>query len=431
MIENFKDVTSENPIGQIWKYLRSFLDVTSVSEKIRHIHTISDGRFDSDVKKQARQIGYCVRQAEEYFQASSQVSLATRPILIYYGATSLSRALTLLRQDGSHSFDALRKSNKHNHHGLDLVRGLAATARPFDGPEVFFNSLQCKLHTKSRSAQSLGIRGSSSEKSPVKTTKTINSREKIIPWGNFPLFYRSLVPCAFLTDFQVLDRGKSTFIKSARPDACADLLPLDSLIPKRFETLTILKTLPDMYFALEEFGIEPNLCRGSSKLSILRSYKRDDQGEKQLRKIKEEYHFFIDGVSTNKKRHFLAHYRQKNPSINVEADLGMNIHLKLVYEYSPTNKLSARYLPDIVDDINGRKFYIIRPEAYLPEPASHLVLLYCLGMLSRYYPHIWIKAIDENVQIAELTDSLLNIVYRKFPNLILDQMTWTKHYVHL
>lgn len=231
MIENSKDITSENPIGQIWKYLRSFLDVTSVSKRIRRIHTIPNGKFDSDVKKQARQIGYCVRQAEEYFQASSQVGLATRPILIYYGAVSLSRALTLLRQDGCHSFDALRKSDKHNHHGLDLVRGLAATARPIDGPEAFFNSLQCKLHTKDGSPQPLGRPDGSAEKPPVKTTKTTDPREKIIPWGNFPLFYRSLVPCAFMIDFEVRDRRKSTFIKGARPYVCADLLPLNSLIP--------------------------------------------------------------------------------------------------------------------------------------------------------------------------------------------------------
>ncbi len=43
----------------------------------------------------------------------------------------------------------------------------------------------------------------------------------------------------------------------------------------------------------------------------------------------------------------------------------------------------------------------------------------------------WMRAIDENVQIAELTDSLLDMIHRKFPNLILDQMTWVKHYVHL
>lgn len=92
---------------------------------------------------------------------------------------------------------------------------------------------------------------------------------------------------------------------------------------------------------------------------------------------------------------------------------------------------AGAYWPDIVDDINGRKFYILRPEAYIPEPATHFVLLYCLGMLARYYPDIWMRAIDENVQIAKLTDSLLNIIYRKFPNLMLDQMTWVKHYVHL
>ena len=124
MIKVVKNITSENPIEQVWKLLRFFLDISFVSKTIRRIHAIPEGKFNSDVKKQARQIGYCIRQAEEYFHASSKVGLPTRPTLLYYGAVSLSRALILLRQDGTHSFDALRKSGKHSHHGLDLRRGL-------------------------------------------------------------------------------------------------------------------------------------------------------------------------------------------------------------------------------------------------------------------------------------------------------------------
>jgi hypothetical protein len=60
-----------------------------------------------------------------------------------------------------------------------------------------------------------------------------------------------------------------------------------------------------------------------------------------------------------------------------------------------------------------------------------LMLLYNLRMLSNYYPDIWMKTIDQNVQIVEVVDTFLNIVYRKFPNLILDQMTGTKHVIHL
>ncbi len=139
----------------------------------------------------------------------------------------------------------------------------------------------------------------------------------------------------------------------------------------------------------------------------------------------------MDGISKDQKDHLVSFYEQRNNIIKVEHDFGSNILLILKKEFFPGDEEDLGYFPDIVEDINGQKFYIIKPEDYLPEPASHLIILFCLGMLCRYYPDVWMKVIDENVQVAELTDSLLNIIYRKFPNLILDQMTGIQHYVHL
>lgn len=402
MIQGTKDITSENPIKQIWKFLRFFLDTPSVSDTIRGIHSIPKGKFDSGIKKQARQIGYCIRQAEEYFHASAQVGLPTRPTLLYYGAVSLSQALVLLRQDGSHSIDALRKTRKHTHHGLNLVRGLAVAASPSHGPEAFFSSLECEYNTKEG-----------------------------IPWGHFALFYRSLVPCACQIRREIYDHGKPTFLQDDIPMNCADLLPLESLVSKRANILQLIKTLPDTYFALREIGMQPDLRRGNVKIQIMRHYKRNDQGSEQLERTNHRHDFFIDDLTQDQKAHLLASYKDRNPDIKLEAELASNIHLSLTKEFLPSEAPHLGYYPDIVDDMNGRKFYILRSDAYIPEPAAHYIVLYCLGMLSRYYPDVWMKGIDENVAIAELTDSLLNIMYRKFPNLILDQMTWVKHFVHL
>jgi hypothetical protein len=403
MINNFNEITSENPIEQIWKLLRFFRDIPSVSDKIRSIHGITNGKFDSDVKKQAQQIAYCIRQAEEYFHASSQVGLATRPLLLYYGAVSLSQALVLLRQDGTHSLDALRQAKKHSHHGLTPIKGLIETAHLAASTEDFLSIIQCECHIQNGS-----------------------------PWGQFALFYQSLVPCAFGIETEVRDQGKSTFLRGHDVQTCADLLPLDSIVPKCFNASDLVKCLPDMYFALRQLGIQPDLCRGSIKGSLMRSYKKNKKTSEQVRaKDKFLWDFFIDGVTAEQKKHLLTFYKERNPDISLQADLGSNLHLRLNIELTPKKQVSQAYFPDIVDDINGRKFYILRPEAYIPEPATQFVLLYCLGMLARYYPDIWIKSIDGSVQIAELTDSLLNIIYRKFPNLILDQMTWVKHYVHL
>ena len=44
---------------------------------------------------------------------------------------------------------------------------------------------------------------------------------------------------------------------------------------------------------------------------------------------------------------------------------------------------------------------------------------------------VWMHAIGKNVRLAELIDSLLNIIHRKFPNMILNQMTSVKHYIHI
>jgi hypothetical protein len=49
----------------------------------------------------------------------------------------------------------------------------------------------------------------------------------------------------------------------------------------------------------------------------------------------------------------------------------------------------------------------------------------------RYYPDIWVTLVDGNPLLAELTASALDIIERKFPSLVLDQLTGIKHYTQL
>lgn len=410
MIQGFKDITAENPIKEVWKLLRFFRDVKFASDQHRRILNISEETYQRHkkyIEKQARQVGYCIRQAEEYFQASSQVGLATRPNLLYYGAVSLSQALILLRQNGEYSLDARRNHEKHNHHGLEL-KGLVKNFKADDGTEAFFNSLQCNCFTK-------------------------NEQENKTPWGHFPLFYQSLLPGAIAIPKKIIDVDKG-ILQTFDIKPCADKLSLETLIEQNLNSLKILKTLPDMYFLLLQLGIKPELCQGSAVSNLIRNYKTDAQGEQKLDKVIVEYNFILDEISPEQKVHLLNLYRETNPGINIIKDLGTNILLHSRNEFLISNNRTLityeEYHPDSVDDMNARRFYIVKPETYLPELAAYLILLFCLGMLCRYYPDIWIKVIDENVQIAEITDSLLNIIYRKFPSLILDQMTETKHYVH-
>jgi hypothetical protein len=98
MISSVRNIASNNPGEEVWKYLRLFLNPERTAKRIREIHKIESGKHAKNIEKQVIQIAHCIRQAEEYFRASSDVGLATRPLLLYYGAVTLSRALILLKR---------------------------------------------------------------------------------------------------------------------------------------------------------------------------------------------------------------------------------------------------------------------------------------------------------------------------------------------
>ncbi len=96
-----------------------------------------------------------------------------------------------------------------------------------------------------------------------------------------------------------------------------------------------------------------------------------------------------------------------------------------------TSSRSRQTVPDIVDSLTGRLFFIPEPEMYVAEPAAYLAILFSLSMLARYYPDKWMAFIEQNVLVSELLDTVLNAIEKKLPLLILDQLTGIKHYVQV
>jgi hypothetical protein len=206
VITGVREIASHDPSREIWKYLRLFLNTDGTVEKLRQIHKIPKEKYGADLKKQARQIGYCIRQGEEYFRASERVELATRPLLLYYGCVSLSQALVLIKKDGTFSLDARRISGKHNHHGLELERGRAEAAAKSRSPQDFFSMIQCRCYKNSRGE----------------------------PVGHFPLVYGCLDPPAFTVRSEIHDWGRPSFIARDEACNCADVQPLDKVARRDF-----------------------------------------------------------------------------------------------------------------------------------------------------------------------------------------------------
>jgi len=238
-IRSVRDIAAEKPSVEVWKYLRFFLDVPATAEMIHQLHGVPAGTHTKNITKQAQQIGFCIRQAEQYFMASAQVGLPTRPVLLYYGALGLSQALILLKKDGTFSLDARRKDRRHNHHGLELKRGFADDAVHTETPQGFLEKVECYCHSHNGA-----------------------------PWGHFPLFYKSLAPPATTTRAEIFITGKSGSLLRDYPLNCADLPTLDSIAGRRLNAWELLKGLPDLHFSLAELGTWSNLCRGNMKRQI-------------------------------------------------------------------------------------------------------------------------------------------------------------------
>jgi len=105
MINKIQEIVCEEPNLEIWKYLRYFHDERETIRKIKENFDIKDSKQNANIRKQAEQLSYCIQQAEEYYKAAQQVSLATKSLLLYYGSVALSQALILLKNDGTYSID--------------------------------------------------------------------------------------------------------------------------------------------------------------------------------------------------------------------------------------------------------------------------------------------------------------------------------------
>jgi YaaC-like Protein len=402
MITKVRRIRAVSATAEVWKYLRFFLSTEKTTAQIRATHKIPLGEQDGNLQKQARQIAYSIRQAEQYFRASSLVDLTTRPLLIYYGAVALSQALILIKNDGTFSLDSLRKERKHRHHGLELHANVESASKATSFCQ-FWETVTCSVHRKASGDF----------------------------WGHFPLLYKSLDPDVFSCVIQIQDLGQTSHLTREIVMTSADLRPLDSVAAEAINAYELLKTLPDVHATMIELGQISGLRPGNINRNVVTYYKpmSAENSNKEIDRVVDTSHFFVDSIGREEQNELFTFYQTKNPLITKQSDYERNLYLTLEKVMPSGTPHSLGYHPDIVEDVFGKKFYILEPEKYVPETAAFAVLLFALGMISRYYPDVWVKNIDANIEMAEVTNAFLNIAFRKFPNLILDQMTGIKHVI--
>lgn len=395
-IARSRPIISADPTREVWKYLRFFLDERRGADRIRAVHGLPHGQ-DANVKKQARQIAQSIRQAQEYFTAAGRVSLATRPTLLYYGAVSLSRAVILLRLDGTFSYDALRAADRHAHHGLDLNKSFLSTSGATE-PSNLLEGIRANAHTHQASGT---------------------------PWGNYALFHQALVKPAILFRNEIAVVGGLTSETRDEVLAGVDGRELSSIVETGFSLLDLVLQMPDMWADVIELGMSSAVCPG--RVKVKERHTMDDAAEPpKISRINRRWEFWIWGTRPDQIEK-LRLLTELNPALSIHAESPASISFHLTDDYAP-EAFKPGYVPDMVDTLTGRIFFVPYYEEFVLEPANHLAILFCLGMLARYYPDIWMSWLDDNPLFAEVLDSVLTVIDRKFPLLVLDQLTGLKHY---
>jgi hypothetical protein len=109
---------TDSPEDAIWNHLRFLSHLNNATRLLQ-------GGLGCTVKREiaqetgsrkARQLSACIQQAEEYYNAARRATIATSPLLLFYGMLSLAKALVV----ANHSTLLLEDIN---YHGLKRAKG--------------------------------------------------------------------------------------------------------------------------------------------------------------------------------------------------------------------------------------------------------------------------------------------------------------------
>ena len=267
----------------------------------------------------------------------------------------------------------------------------------------------------------------------LRSRKRANNNQ---PQGTFGLFYESLIaePVVVSKELQFPGTDYTRQVDMIHMQCWSYSF---QQLPNEFCALDLVRTLPDMYDLLDTVGIQPLLIPGGVSRHLITGRTRS-QG-KTIKLIKETTSYFIEKADPRARCLFDYYikllerekesHEKAEPPFRVElVPDAFGFFLERTYAVEMPNPIM--WYPRLTDSVSGQLFFAVDPENRIPETASYFIILYSLGMLCRYSPDIWARTVDNCAATAEIIDSFLDIAYRKFPQLILDQLSFTKHVFH-
>lgn len=370
-----KVIYTENPDKALWWRLAHFKNVDRIAPLIRSLHSTGE-----NAKKQARQIRYCLEQAEEYFQSALAVTVATKPLPLYYGMASLGWALVLFKRTGDYSLDRLQKIKPgHQEHGLERPH-LDYGIRNLGLPEMLE-----AIRTEVRPVLS----GPGPERELRGTFGLLHSVVDYEPFGIKWIVRRGVLTS---TATQTLSVG-------------GDQHTSESLSGYQLHLSWLLLQIPDMASYFAELGLRPPFA-----------YCSEAKVEQTHGDPTRTLSLVTSRMTEEEVQQLRARFAERPGGKLSDAPGG------LVYQATFREGEEVK-IPQLMETSDGRLyFYIPAKPSPLPELCALLAAMFLLGMLVRYYPHIWMQLLDDRHPIVEIVEAFIPIAQRKYPNLVLNNL---------
>lgn len=379
IIQNVKIIRPGDIQHHSWSRISLFQNVEYTSSLIMTLHNLSTSSEKQNAKKQASEIRHCLIQAKEYFDAAKAVSLATKPVLLYYSIMSLALAEILFKQTADSRLEKLRA--KHNCHGLQMQ--ISSKPKTDNSLQESSKLIFCKAQEDSNGLPrgTFEVWRQSAREHPVGAYHTTNLQN-----GATQTSYRShLHP-----------------INTPPPPLPAHGISL-------YECLAELPYMEDVLLSL---GGEPNFVR--AKINVAQ------QG------------LSGDPVST------LIIHPQKAERIEqfgslVKADAAAINTLNII-ETFPSGYLVSQTLKEgepVIRSypcsicLNDEDIYFSCSDINFGEFGTLYLAMHMVGNFARYYPEIWLSHIEKSSPLATAIEELCHHSFDRLPLLTLSELTRT------
>ena len=359
-----------------WSRIRRFHNVAFVKTLLCKLHDVPRGQ-EKNVQKQAEQLRYCLIQAKEYYDAAQSVSLATKPVLMYYSIMSLALAEILLKHDGRSSLDKAPGENAH--HGLRFH---------IDPPEIAGDQALHNIAQRFRA------------------TPLIKNKGK--RFGTFELWHISSRELPILGELVGISSIGTTTKRHALIMNATDR-SLPKLPASGVTLLDCLRYMPSTYSFLGYNNIIPYIVRAKIQLTV------NDSAHQNT------YNIVIHPDNASVLETFYEQIKI-HPSNMYDINI-TELPSGLILGFTSTKDNVIRFTFPSSSTWTIDEVRFLAREYSLNEFGLFYVALYIAGNYARYYPDRWLADVDRAVPIALAIEELITQSEQRIPLLALSELS--------